>query len=61
MFVIHDMGVVAQMADEVLVMRGGRVVERGSAGQVLTRPREAYTRTLVDAAFEAPRANGGAR
>ena len=61
LFVSHDMGVVAQMADEVLVMRGGRVVERGSAGQVLTRPREAYTRTLVDAAFEAPRADGGAR
>ena len=61
LFVSHDMGVVAQMADDVLVMRAGRVVERGGAAQVLTHPREEYTRMLVEAAFEAPGAQGGAR
>ena len=58
LFVSHDMRVVAQMADEVLVMREGRVVERGSAPEVLEHPCDAYTRTLVGAAF-APVTQGG--
>lgn len=47
LFVTHDLGVVRAIADRVLVLRQGRVVEQGSAGQVLERPTDAYTRDLV--------------
>ncbi|MFM2343281.1 MAG: putative glutathione transporter, ATP-binding protein GsiA [Pseudomonadota bacterium] len=49
LFITHDMGVVAEIADEVLVMHRGRQVERGPADQVLQQPREAYTRELLAA------------
>ena len=45
----HDLSVVARMADEVAVMRGGEIVEHGAAAQVLHHPRHEYTRTLLDA------------
>ncbi|TDC61332.1 ABC transporter ATP-binding protein [Micromonospora sp. KC207] len=45
--VTHDLGVVGQVADEVLVMYGGRAVEHGSAEQVLRRPRHPYTWGLL--------------
>jgi peptide/nickel transport system ATP-binding protein len=45
----HDLSVVARLADEVIVMRGGLVVERGPAPQVLYHPRHSYTRALLDA------------
>jgi peptide/nickel transport system ATP-binding protein len=45
----HDLSVVARLADEVIVMRGGEVLEQGPAHQVLHRPRHAYTRELLDA------------
>ena len=48
-FVSHDLAVVRQMCDRVIVMRAGRLVEEGSADQVLTRPRETYTRELLAA------------
>lgn len=47
--VTHDVGVVAEMADRVLVMRNGQVVEHGTADEVLCRPRHPYTRALLDA------------
>jgi peptide/nickel transport system ATP-binding protein len=47
LFITHDFGVVAEIADTVVVMRGGRVVEKGPAREVLARPREDYTRMLV--------------
>jgi len=49
LFITHDMGVVAEIADEVLVMHRGKVVEQGSREQVLHRPREEYTRMLLAA------------
>jgi len=49
LFVTHDLGVVAELADEVLVMRHGRVVEQGRRVDVLQHPREAYTRELLEA------------
>ena len=49
LFVTHDLGVVAEIADEVVVMRHGRVVEQGQADAVLTRPTAAYTRELLAA------------
>jgi len=48
-FISHDLPVVAGIADRVLVMRGGRVVEVGETNRILTAPREEYTRTLVGA------------
>jgi ABC-type dipeptide/oligopeptide/nickel transport system ATPase component len=50
LFVTHDLGVVAQMADDVVVMRHGEVVESGPAREVLTRPQAPYTRELLAAA-----------
>lgn len=47
--VTHDIGVVSAMADRVLVLRGGEVMEYGSARQVLGQPRHAYTRSLLAA------------
>ncbi|PWJ26845.1 ABC transporter family protein [Branchiibius hedensis] len=49
LFITHDFAVVRQIADEVLVLRGGRAVEYGSADQVLGAPEAAYTRSLLDA------------
>ena len=45
----HDLSVVARLADEVLVMRDGSVVEHGTAHQVLHQPRHEYTQALLDA------------
>jgi len=49
LFVTHDLGVVAEMADDVVVMRHGRVVEASPAAQVLRQPQAAYTRDLLAA------------
>jgi ABC-type glutathione transport system ATPase component len=47
--VTHDLTAVSQLADEVLVMYAGDIVERGPVEQVLARPRHAYTRLLLRA------------
>ena len=49
LFITHDMGVVAEIADEVLVMHQGRAVEYGEADQVLRRPVADYTKMLLAA------------
>ncbi len=48
-FITHDMGVVAEMADEVVVMRDGRKVEHGSVAEIFHTPRHPYTRALLAA------------
>jgi len=50
LFITHDMGVVAQIADEVLVMYQGRVVEQGPVMELFARPRQPYTIRLLEAA-----------
>ncbi|HIY18146.1 MAG TPA: ABC transporter ATP-binding protein [Candidatus Blautia avistercoris] len=47
--VTHNIGVISAMADAVLVLKEGRIVEYGAAKQVLNAPREAYTKELMDA------------
>ncbi|MGJ6979418.1 ABC transporter ATP-binding protein [Aestuariimicrobium soli] len=47
LFISHDLAVVASMAEELVVMRAGRVVEAGPVRQVLESPREGYTRGLM--------------
>ena len=49
LFVSHDLALVRQIADTVSVLQGGRVVEAGRVADVLSHPREEYTRALVDA------------
>ncbi|HEX7328235.1 MAG TPA: dipeptide ABC transporter ATP-binding protein, partial [Casimicrobiaceae bacterium] len=49
MFITHDMGVVAEVADRVAVMRGGAKVEEGSTAALFAAPREPYTRALLAA------------
>jgi peptide/nickel transport system ATP-binding protein len=49
-YVSHDLAVVAQMADQIVVLQRGRVQEAGRTAQILTAPRHAYTRSLLDAA-----------
>jgi microcin C transport system ATP-binding protein len=44
--------VVRALSEEVLVMREGRIVERGPAAQIFAEPREPYTRALMAAAFD---------
>jgi peptide/nickel transport system ATP-binding protein len=55
--ITHDMGVVAEMADRVIVMRNGRMVEQGKVGDIFAAPREVYTRELLAAV---PRMGSGA-
>ncbi|NNU82044.1 ABC transporter ATP-binding protein [Halovulum dunhuangense] len=65
--ITHDMGVVAELADDVIVMQSGRMVEQGTVEQVFTAPREPYTRALLAAvprmrpAAPAPVAQAAAR
>lgn len=47
--VTHNIGVISAMADAVLVLKEGKIVEYGAAKQVLNAPREAYTKELMDA------------
>ena len=47
--VTHNMGVVESVADHVLVLKDGRVVEFGEAAQVLRAPAHPYTQELLDA------------
>jgi peptide/nickel transport system ATP-binding protein len=49
LFITHNLGVVEYLADEVAVMRAGRIVEQGPAAEVLRSPRDEYTRSLLAA------------
>ena len=49
LFITHDFGVVRQIADHVVVMRSGRVVEQGSASRMLSTPGSDYARELLEA------------
>ncbi|HWC82858.1 MAG TPA: ABC transporter ATP-binding protein [Pseudonocardiaceae bacterium] len=54
LLITHDMGVVADLADRVAVMRAGRVVEQGSVTELFAHPRHDYTRQLLDSVISLP-------
>ena len=51
LFISHDLKVIRALANEVIVMRNGKVVEYGSSEQIFERPQTDYTRALISAAF----------
>jgi len=59
-YVTHDLAVVAQIADRILVLRGGDVMEMGDTGQIVTNPAHQYTRKLMAATRPPPRVTGDA-
>ncbi|MGR9579071.1 ABC transporter ATP-binding protein [Pandoraea sputorum] len=54
LFITHDFGVVAEIADRVAVMRHGEIVEQGAVETILTRPSHEYTRALIAAVPSLP-------
>lgn len=48
LLITHDLGVVAEVCDEVMVMYAGRVVERGPVGEILQNPQHPYTKGLLE-------------
>ncbi|MCP8938584.1 ABC transporter ATP-binding protein [Alsobacter sp. SYSU M60028] len=51
LFISHDLAVVRALSDEIIVMKGGQVVERGDVDAIFANPREPYTQALIKAAF----------
>src|SRR5690606_25714604 len=52
LFISHDLRVVRALADDIIVMKGGKVVEAGSADDIFDRPQTDYTKALMAAAFD---------
>jgi microcin C transport system ATP-binding protein len=52
LFISHDLKVVRAMANYLIVMRHGKVVEQGPAAEIFAAPKDAYTRALLSAAFD---------
>ncbi|MGA7384111.1 MAG: dipeptide ABC transporter ATP-binding protein [Methylocella sp.] len=51
-FISHDLAVIRAVADEIAVMKDGRIIEQGPAQEIVERPREPYTKSLIEAAFQ---------
>ena len=60
LFISHDLKVVRALANAIIVLRHGKVVEQGSARTVFTKPKTDYTKALLAAAFELESTRGGA-
>ncbi|NBC58708.1 MAG: ABC transporter ATP-binding protein, partial [Bacteroidetes bacterium] len=48
-FISHDLSVVRQFSDRILVMKNGKIVESGEADQVYLKPKKLYTQRLIEA------------
>ncbi|RWE04221.1 ABC transporter ATP-binding protein [Mesorhizobium sp.] len=55
LFISHDLAVVRAMADYIIVMKQGKIVEEGPTEEIFGNPREAYTQTLMNAAIDTTR------
>jgi peptide/nickel transport system ATP-binding protein len=58
LFISHDLKVVADVADRIAVMYAGRIVEQGSAHEILTSPKHPYTQALIECSLLRPRETG---
>ena len=58
-YVTHDLAVVAQVADHIVVLYGGEIMEQGSADQIINNPKHAYTKRLMEAVRPKPAAGQG--
>ncbi|MCQ9207445.1 MAG: ABC transporter ATP-binding protein [Omnitrophica bacterium] len=54
LFITHDFGIVNKIADRILVMKEGRIVESGNKAEILSSPKEEYTKKLLDAVPKLP-------
>ena len=52
LFISHDLKVVKALADQVIVMKEGKIIEQGTAEKIFLEPVENYTKALIKAAFE---------
>ena len=52
LFISHDLKVVKALADQVIVMKEGKIIEQGTAEKIFLEPIENYTKALIKAAFE---------
>jgi ABC-type dipeptide/oligopeptide/nickel transport system ATPase component len=59
LLITHDLGIVYQLADQVLVMNAGEIVERGAAEQICKTPQHPYTCGLVQSVPDIGRPAGG--
>lgn len=59
LFISHDLKVVKALANDIIVMRSGKVVEQGPAQEVFTAPKQDYTKALLAAAFDLKAMNIG--
>ena len=60
-YVTHDLAVVAQVADHIVVLYGGEIMEQGSADQIINNPTHAYTKRLMDAVRPKPASGLGTK
>jgi peptide/nickel transport system ATP-binding protein len=58
-YVTHDLAVVAQVADHIVVLYSGEIMEQGSADQIINNPQHAYTKRLMEAVRPIPEAGQG--
>lgn len=59
LFITHDFGIIDKVSDRVLVMKDGKVVEKGKKVEILSQPREDYTKRLLEAVPRVPEARAG--
>lgn len=52
LFICHNLALIQMLCDRILVLHDGRIIEQGLPDEVIMRPQSAYTRRLVDAAFD---------
>jgi len=52
LMITHNFGVVAEVADDVIVMNKGRIVEQGSVLEIFNNPKDVYTKSLLKSSFE---------